>query len=119
MNTDKIYAQNIANEYSPKQTSKVVALRKLDQAAKRPAKLFAYIFGSICSLILGTGMSFAMGVIGGGTPISMVIGIVVGLVGISGCAINYPIYKKMLAKGKAKYGSDIIRLANEIVDEQQ
>lgn len=26
MNTDKIYAQNIANEYAPKNTSKVVLL---------------------------------------------------------------------------------------------
>ena len=31
MNTDKIYAEQIANEYAPKKTSKVVALRKLDQ----------------------------------------------------------------------------------------
>lgn len=28
MNTDKIYAQNLANEYAPKDTSKVVALKK-------------------------------------------------------------------------------------------
>lgn len=27
MNTDKIYAQNIANEYAPKNASKVVALK--------------------------------------------------------------------------------------------
>lgn len=30
MNTDKIYAEQLANEYAPKDTSKVVALRKLD-----------------------------------------------------------------------------------------
>ncbi len=33
MNTDKIYAEQIANEYSPKETSKVVDLRKLDRLA--------------------------------------------------------------------------------------
>ena len=33
MNTDRIYAEAIANEYAPKEASKVVALRKLD--AKR------------------------------------------------------------------------------------
>ena len=37
MNTDKIYAEQIANEYAPKDTSKVVALRKLDAKAKLPA----------------------------------------------------------------------------------
>ena len=51
MNTDKIFAEAIANEYAPKDTSKVVALRKLDRRAKRPANLFAYSFG--VGLMLG------------------------------------------------------------------
>ncbi len=34
MNTDKIYAEAIVNEYSKKSASKVVALRKLDSAQK-------------------------------------------------------------------------------------
>ena len=118
MNTDKIYAEQIANEYAPKKTSKVVALKKLDRKAKRPAEIFTYTFGVICSLILGTGMSLCMGVIGGGTPLSMVIGVIVGVLGLVGCGVNYPIYKKMIAKGKEKYGSDIIRLAKEITEEQ-
>lgn len=42
MNTDKIYAEQLANEYAPKDTSKVVALRKLDARAKRPAGIFTY-----------------------------------------------------------------------------
>ena len=118
MNTDKIYAEQIANEYAPKKTSKVVALRKLDQKAKRPAEIFTYTFGIIFSLVLGTGMSLCMGVIGGGSVLSMVIGIIVGLIGIAGCGVNYPIYKKMIEKGKQKYGSDIIRLAKEIAEEK-
>ena len=118
MNTDKIYAEQIANEYAPKKASKVVALKKLDQKAKRPAEIFTFTFGIICSLILGTGMSLCMGAIGGGTTKSMIIGIVVGIIGLVGCGINYPIYKKMLEKGKQKYGSDIIRLANEITEEK-
>ena len=40
MNTDKIYAEQLANEYTPKDTSKVVALKKLDAKAKRPATIF-------------------------------------------------------------------------------
>ena len=118
MNTDKIYAEQIANEYAPKKASKVVALKKLDQKAKRPAEIFTYTFGIIFSLILGTGMSLCMGVIGGVTTMSMVIGIMVGIVGIFGCVINYPIYKRMIEKGKQKYGSDIIRLAKEIAEEK-
>lgn len=32
--------------------------------------------------------------------------------------VNYPIYKKMLEKGKKKYAYDIIRLAKEISEEE-
>ena len=53
MNTDKIYAEQLANEYAPKDTSKVIALRKLDAKAKRPAAVFTYSFGIIFALILG------------------------------------------------------------------
>lgn len=118
MNTDKIYAEQIANEYAPKQASKVKALKKLDMAAKTPANVFAYTFGIISSLVLGAGMSLAMGVIGGGTPLMMAIGIVIGCLGIVGVSINYPIYKKILANSKEKYAADIIKLANEIANEE-
>ena len=117
MKTDKIIAEQIASEYAPKQERKLVALIKLNRKAKQGAEIFAYTFGIACSLILGTGMSFAMGVIGDKSITSMIIGIIVGLIGILGVSINYFIYKKILEKGKNKYGSDIIRLAKEIAEE--
>ncbi len=61
MNTDKIYAEQLANEYAPKDTSAVAALRKLDARAKRPAGIFTYTFGIIAALVFGTGMCLAMG----------------------------------------------------------
>ena len=118
MNTDKIYAEQIANDYAPKQTSKVKALKRLDAKAKNPARIFTFTFGIVSSLILGTGMSLAMGVIGGGKLLMQVIGILIGCVGIAGVSINYAIYKKILTKSKNKYASDIIKLANEIANEQ-
>lgn len=117
MKTDKIIAEQIASEYAPKEDRKIVALMKLNRKAKQGAEIFAYTFGIASSLILGTGMSFAMGVIGDNTLTTMIIGIVVGLVGIFGVSINYFIYKKLINKGKNKYGSDIIRLAKEIAEE--
>ena len=117
MNTDKIYAEQIANEYSPKKTSKVVALKKLDKRAKRPAEIFAYTAGIISALILGTGMSLCLGAIGGGTTLSMTIGVIIGIVGMVCCGVNYPIYKRNIEKGKQRYGSEIIRLAREIAGE--
>lgn len=113
MNTDKIYAEQLANEYAPKDTSKVVALRKLDAKAKLPATVFAYSFGIAVSLVTGVGMCLSMGVIGGSTPI-FVLGIILSLLGFFGMGINYPIYSKLLKKGKQKYAFEIMELAKEI-----
>ena len=117
MNTDKIYAESIAKEYAPKEDSKIVALRKLDRKAKKPANVFAYTFGVISSLVLGTGMSLAMQVIGNGAA-DVALGITVGIFGIIGCSVNYPIYKEMLDNGKKKYAFEIIELAKEISGEE-
>lgn len=118
MNTDKIYAESIANEYAKKDTSKVTALKKLDTKAKLPATIFTYSFGIVSSLVLGTGMCLAMGVIGGGTTPMLVLGIVIGLLGIIGVSINYPIFKKFLNSSKEKYGSTILELAKQIAEEK-
>ena len=95
---------------SPKDNSKIIALRKLDTKAKMPSAIFAYTFGIMSTLIFGTGMCLAMQVIGN----SMLLGVVIGIIGMLGCSINYPIYKKMLEKGKAKYAYEIVELAREI-----
>ena len=117
MNTDKIYAEHIANEYSKKETTKVKQLKKLDAKAKNPANIFGYTFGIFSALVLGTGMCLAMGVIGSGVG-ALVAGIIIGIGGIVGGGVNYPIYKKLLEKGKNKYGSDILELAKEITDKE-
>jgi hypothetical protein len=107
MNTDKIFAEAIANEYAPKDTSKVVALRKLDRKAKGPANIFAYSFGVLMTLVLGLGMCLSMQVIGGA-------GILLGILGLVGVGLNYPVYKKLLRSGKEKYAFEIMQLAREI-----
>jgi hypothetical protein len=114
MNTDKIYAEQLANEYAPKDTSKVVALRKLDAKAKLPANVFTYSFGIATALVFGTGMCLAMGQIGSKTAGSFVLGILIGVLGMVGMGVNYPLYRRMLKRGKAKYAFEIMELAKEI-----
>ena len=113
---DKIYAEQLANEYAPKDASKIVALRKLDKRAKLPATIFTYTFGIISALITGIGMCLSMNVIGGGSSLMSVLGIVVGIIGFVMMGLNYPVYKKMLEKGKKKYAFEIMQLAKEISD---
>ena len=58
-------------------------------------------------------MCLGMQVIGSGIA-GMAIGIIVGIIGMIGCGVNYPIYKKMLENGKKKYAYEIVELAREI-----
>lgn len=116
MNTDKIFAEQLANEYAPKDTSKVVALRKLDARAKLPATIFTYTFGIAFALVMGVGMCLSMNVIGSDTIAMFALGIVLGVIGIIGVSVNYPIYRKLLQKGKQKYAYEIMQLAKEITE---
>lgn len=117
MNTDKTYAEKIASEYAPKETRKVVALKKLDKRAKAPANVFAYTFGIVMALLLGVGMCLSMNVIGGGGTLFMIVGVIIGIIGIAGVSVNYPIYRRIRDNSKKKYSADIIALAKEIAEE--
>ena len=116
MNTDKIIAESIAKEYAPKDNSKIVALKKLDNRAKLPAVVFAYSFGIASALVVGIGMCLAMQVLGSGMA-GLVAGIIIGIIGFIGCGVNYPIYKKKLEKGKARYAYEIVELARQISEQ--
>lgn len=76
-----------------------------------------YTLGIASSLIFGTGMCLAMGQIGSASPGSFVLGIIVGLLGMAGMGINYPLYKRILTKGKQKYTYEIVELAREISEQ--
>lgn len=115
MNTDKIFAEAIANEYSVKNASKVVALKKLDRRAKLPANVAAYSIGILSALVLGVGMCFSMQVIGAGSTVHVALGIALGVIGLAGVSVNYFVYQKLLERGKQKYAGDIIRLVGEII----
>ena len=43
--------------------------------------------------------------------------VVIGVIGMAGCGVNYPIYSKMLKNGKKKYAFEIVELARQISEE--
>ena len=46
----------------------------------------------------------------------MLPGILTGVVGMILAAVNYPIYKKMLERGKKKYSEQILTLSEKIMN---
>ncbi len=97
--------------YQTKEQTKFSELKALDKKVKRPAEVFSYVFGSIGSLVLGTGMCLAMKVIGNMMP----LGIIIGVVGIAMVSVNYFIYKKILDKRKNKYKDKILAITSELL----
>lgn len=119
-NDQKFMAQKIRSQYMEKQFTELDALRELDAKVKRPANIFAYVFGSVSALIMGAGMSLTMTDIGSavGMSDSMAPGIVIGVIGMLLAIINYPLYQKMLASRKQKYAGEILKLSQKIMDER-
>lgn len=110
------YVKKIKEGYQERPATKIDELRRTDKKAKRPAKIFAYIFGTVGSLVLGTGMCLAMGVIGASLPFALPIGVAVGCVGIAAVSVNYFIYKAILKSRKRKYADKILTLSGEIMN---
>ncbi len=72
------------------------AINGLHRAKTMGASIFAYIFGVIATLILGGGMCLVM-LIENSIP-ALVGGIILGVIGIVLCGVNYIIYSKIVAK---------------------
>ena len=117
-NDQQFMAQKIRTQYMGKETTELDTLRKLDSKVKRPANVFAYIFGSISAIIMGAGMSLVMTDIGAtvGMEHTMIPGIVTGVVGMIMMLVNYPMYKGILGKRKKKYGTEILALSEKIMN---
>ena len=94
----------------------MIALRKLDARAKLPATVFTYSLSICTALITGVGMCLSMRIIGSGSTAMFVLGVLIGLAGLVGMGLNYPLYRRLLAKGKQKYAFEIMELAKEISD---
>ena len=118
-NDQEFLVQKIRTQYTEKEYNDLDELKALDAKVKRPANIFAYVFGTISALIMGTGMSLVMSEIGTilGIENSMTLGIVIGVVGMIMALANYPIYKRILNSRKKKYASQILELSEKLIKE--
>ena len=90
-NDQKYLAQKIRTQYMEKEHTQFDALKELDAKVRRPAGIFAYVFGSADAIVMGCGMSLIMTDIGfvvGMTGSTMVPGIIIGVIGMAMALIN-------------------------------
>ena len=118
MNNDRNFlVEKIRTQYTEKEHTNLDELKALDVKVKRPANVFAYVFGSIGAVVMGAGMSLVMTDIGAtlGIASSMTVGIIIGVIGMAIAIINYPAYKRILGARRAKYADKIIALSDRIM----
>lgn len=119
-NDQEFLVQKIRTQYTEKEHTDLDELRELDRKVKRPANVFAYVFGSIGAMIMGSGMSLVMTdlaeAIGLAEP--MLPGVVIGTVGMLMAMINYPIYKALLDSRRKKYAGKILALSDKLMGKE-
>ncbi|MBE6957765.1 MAG: dihydropteridine reductase [Ruminococcaceae bacterium] len=116
-NDQEFLVQKIRTQYTEKETTELDALKALDAKVKKPANIFAYTYGSLSALIMGTGMSLVMTQLGEilGIADAMVPGIVIGVVGLGMALSTYPLFKKLLNARKKKYAAEILKLSDQLL----
>lgn len=109
--------QKIRTQYTGREHTELDELKALDRKVKRPVTTFVYLFGSAAALIMGAGMSLIMTDIGQmlGLAETMLPGLVSGIAGLSMALVNYPIYKRLLARRRRKYAEKILALSDKIM----
>ncbi len=104
--------RRLREKYSPKdeREQKLQRLRSLDASVGRKATTVSIILGVIGTLVLGIGMCCCLV----WTELFLV-GIPVGLAGIAGIALAYPVYKRTEEKERLRVAPEILRLTDELL----
>lgn len=106
---------SIRRQYLPQDQAenKLERLRRLDALVKNTAIIWSLVFGVVGCLIFGLGLAMIL------EWNILLWGIVVMLVGALPMGIAYPLYKALLYKYKSRYGDEILRLSEELLNESE
>lgn len=104
--------RGILKKYTPNEPGedKMEQLRRLDQSVTRKGSAVSTILGILSSLLLGIGMCYSMLWSG-----YSVIGIAIGIVGLIGAALAYPVYSLVTKRERERVAPQIIALSNELM----
>ncbi|MBQ8562316.1 MAG: dihydropteridine reductase [Firmicutes bacterium] len=118
-NSQNFMVEKIRTQYMEKEYTELDALRELDAKVKRPANVFAYVFGTAGAIVMGSGMSLVMTDIGEimGMTETMTSGIIIGIIGMLMAIVNYPLHQRILGSRRKKYAGQILALSSKIMEE--
>ena len=90
---------------------KLELIRKLDSGVERKGMTRALIVGIISTLILGVGMCCCLV----WQETLFVPGIGIGIIGLIGIGLNYPLYNHTIKKEREKVAEQILQLTEELL----
>ena len=108
--------KRIREKYVPQETTtedKMARLRALDASVTSKADMVSLILGILSCLVMGVGMCCCL--VWGAELAIFALGIVIGLVGIVGIALAYPLYLRILRRERARVAPEILRLTDELM----
>ena len=98
-------------ESAPTTQDKLKELRALDQKVTGIATAWALVCGVLSALILGLGMSLVI------VWAQILFGILIGVCGIAGVIVTYPLYHYILKKEREKAAPRILKLTEDLSQE--
>lgn len=104
--------KRIRQRYMPPAKDKMEQLRKLDESAMRPGTIASLVVGTVGALLLGLGMTCTMV-----WTHLFVLGIIIGVIGIAGVVVAYPLYMRMTKKQREKITPQVLALSEELMRE--
>lgn len=110
-------AEEIRRRYCPieKKETQIVRLKKLDERVRSIPMMVGLTLGIIGTLIFGGGMAIVLEKL---CKYYLLVGASLSAVGLIPIALAYPVYCKVAKKCKNKYGHEILRLSEEILNEK-
>lgn len=101
--------ESIRKKYLPQEDDKIERLRRMDESVTRKGTVRSLTVGIAGTLILGVGMSCCL--VWGG--VWFIPGIIIGLLGLAGVALAYPVYQHVIQKERQRIAPEILRLTDE------
>ena len=105
--------QEIRKKYLPKTESKLEELKRLDHQVQIAGQWQSLVVGIVGLLVFGLGMCLGMQVIGN----SIVMGVLVGVVGMTIMFLAFPVYRWCFCRKKEKLSPRILELAAELTNQ--
>lgn len=101
--------RRIREKYTPREETKLDKLKRLDASVTQKGTMLSIILGTISCLVLGVGMCCCLV-----WTNLFILGIPVGIAGIIGVILAYPVYQRITEKERERLAPEILKLAAEL-----